>query len=160
MAIWAPIMTSLRDHRKAAEAGDRAMWLYVCMHLFCHERDTNGRVSVHELTTLSAQRGKLALTKRLVSVGLLTELEDGWEIVKYDEKGPKAAARAGKRDKWRDDKRRQRDENVHQIEVDTKTAMSTPRAEQSKAEHLNSLSLVARVGDSREREIQKIEEVW
>lgn len=119
-------MTSLRDHQKAAEAGDRAMWLYVCMHLFCKERETNGRVSVHELKTLNAQRGKEALTLRLVRVGLLESFDGGWVIVKYDEKGPKAANKQALRDAWREQKQEQRHSNVRDI--------SEIRAEQSRAE--------------------------
>lgn len=126
MTLWAPIMTSLRDHQKASEAGDRAMWLYVCMHLFCKERDTNGRVSVHELKTLNAQRGKEALTLRLVECGLLETFEGGWMIAKYDEKGPKAANQAALREAWRDQKQAQRQGNVQDL--------SEIRAEQSRAE--------------------------
>lgn len=126
MTLWAPIMTSLRDHQKASEAGDRAMWLYVCMHLFCKERETNGRVSVHELKTLNAQRGKEALTLRLVEVGLLETFDGGWTIAKYDEKGPKAANRQALRDAWREQKQEQRQGNVQDN--------SQIRAEQSKEE--------------------------
>lgn len=105
------------------------MWLYVCMHLFCKERDTNGRVSVHELKTLNAQRGKEALTSRLVSVGLLETFDGGWMIAKYDEKGPKAANQQALREAWREQKQSQRQGNVSDI--------SEIRAEQSRAEDID-----------------------
>lgn len=110
------------------------MWLYVCLHLFCHERDTHGTVSAHELNTVNAQTRKLLLIKRLVDVGLLEPLDDGWQIVKYDEKRPISALQTAKREDWAEQKRKQRAAMSEDMSTDKKPDSPQVRAEQSRAE--------------------------
>lgn len=117
------------------------MWLYVCMHLFCHERDTYGRVSGDELNTLNAQRGKLALTKRLVTCGFLVEIDDGWQIVKYDEKRPVSALQAAKREDWKEQKRKQRAAMSREVSADKNPDSPQVRAEQSRAIYIDKSSI-------------------
>ena len=137
MAVWAKIMTSLRDHPKAIEAGPQAMWLYVSMILYAKERDTNGFFPVSQLSAKLHGRGVQQWAKRLTSVGLVHEVDGGFQIVKYDEKQGEGASLSAKRAKDADRKRRQRErerENVTRDRFGGVTPLEKSREEQSRKE--------------------------
>lgn len=132
MAVWAKIMTSLRDHPKAIEAGPQAMWLYVSMILYAKERDTNGFFPVSQLSAKLHGRGVQQWAKRLTSVGLVHEVDGGFQIVKYDEKQGEGASLSAKRAKDADRKRRQRERERGNVTRDTPKPVAP--LEQSRAE--------------------------
>lgn len=132
MAIWAKVMTSLRDHPKAIEAGHQSMWMYVTMILFSKERDTSGFVPVSFVSHSCHGRAPLRAASRLVDVGLLHPVEGGWEIVQYNEKQGADASISEKRAADAERKRRQRERESGDVTRDT-LATVTP-LEQSRAE--------------------------
>lgn len=88
---WIKLDDSFSEHPKVVQAGDRAAWLFVCGLLYASRTLSNGFVPASQVSRLCALRDAQALAKRLTSVGLWVEVEDGYVIHDYLEHQRSAA---------------------------------------------------------------------
>lgn len=91
MSSWVRLDDSFSEHPKVVQAGDRAAWLFVCGLLYASRTLSNGFVPASQVSRLCSLRDTQALAKRLVSVGLWVEVEDGYVIHDYLEHQRSAA---------------------------------------------------------------------
>lgn len=151
MAVWAKILTSLRDHPKAIEAGPQAMWLYVSMILYCKERDTFGHVPASFVSPSCHGRAPMKAASRLVRVGLLHETADGFEVVGYEEKQGETASISAMRAKKAAQKRKERADKKANVASDTPepvARLEQSRAEQSRREHIDREISISRLSST------------
>ena len=87
---WAKIDDGFTDHPKVIEAGPLASWLYVCGLTYCARLLTDGFVPTGQVRKLADVDGAMELADKLVSVGLWTRVEGGFQIHDYLEYNPSA----------------------------------------------------------------------
>lgn len=145
--IYATIDVTLQTHPRAIAAGFEAMGLWLFGMLYAHQHETDG--TVHRAAVLAAWGGRrnVMLAKKLVEVGLWTELETGdWLIHNYDKKNQKAEDIKRKREQKaiRQDRWRRRVSNastpshVDASTRDARDATDQIRSDQNKADQIRS----------------------
>jgi hypothetical protein len=80
---YAKIDDKILDCKKAIEAGEEATNLLLRMIVWCNEQRTDGKIPAGALDRLTSRRDRRALAARLVHVGWLFAVTEGWEIVGY-----------------------------------------------------------------------------
>lgn len=82
---WVRVADTFPDHRKVVDAGYQAAWLYVTMLCHSSRNLTDGFVPTGVLGRLSDLPQPRKHVDRLVTVGLIEQVEGGWQIVNYDQ---------------------------------------------------------------------------
>lgn len=84
MTTWVKVYDTLRGHRKALQAGDRAMWLYVCGLSYANEQQTDGFIPEVALPAVApGVKSPERLAALLVAAELWHASNGGWEIHDY-----------------------------------------------------------------------------
>lgn len=87
---WAKIDDGFTDHPKVIAAGPLASWLYVCGLTYCARLLTDGFVPTGQVRKLADVDGAMELADKLVSVGLWSRVDGGFQIHDYLEYNPSA----------------------------------------------------------------------
>lgn len=80
---WIKLVDTFPDHPKAALAGYRAGWLYVCGLCYCSRHLTDGVIPRSIVARLTDLPSPLKHAAHLVSIGLWEVHEEGWAVHDY-----------------------------------------------------------------------------
>ena len=109
---WFKLDDTFPDHPKVVAAGGQAAWLYVAGLAYCSRGLTDGHIPAAVVARLTDLPKPAELAAKLVAVGLWVEQDGGYAVHDYADHQRTRAQIDADRDRWKTQKRRQRDDTT------------------------------------------------
>lgn len=124
MSTWIRIDDTMPDNPKIVAAGGCAAWLYTCSIAYSSRNLTDGFIPTGIAPRLTDFDNTAELAARLVTVGLWTTVEGGWQIHDYAAHQRTAAEIEEQRSEARDRQARSRNSRPARTKPETPAASS------------------------------------